>query len=256
MSGNTVTNLSAVAVALTATFLSQGAHAEELIAPVRPFADMVVASLDDLPDARKELLRDAADYVVRRAEDGETVKMVFVCTHNSRRSHLSQIWFQAAAAYFDVPNVESYSGGTEATACNIRTIHALRRAGLSIVATNQGSNPLYLTQYSDSLPPIRTYSKIYSTDGNPSSGFAAMMCCSDADRKCPNVRGADARFALHYQDPKVSDNTTLESATYDERNFQIAQEMFFILSEASRQLKESRESGNSSRTGTSVESDG
>ncbi|REJ98509.1 MAG: protein-tyrosine-phosphatase [Planctomycetota bacterium] len=207
-----------------------------MIEPVRPYVRGVVDSIDSLPAERKDKLSRVAEYIAARVADGETAKLVFICTHNSRRSHLSQIWCQTAAAYYGVPRVATYSGGTEATACNIRTIRALRRAGLSAVASTEGENPVYLVQYSELRPPIRAYSKVYSQEGNPTSEFAAMMCCSDADRECPDVAGADGRFPLHYEDPKVADNTPEEAQRYDERSLEIAREMFFLMAEVLRRL--------------------
>jgi hypothetical protein len=39
--------------------------------------------------------------------------------------------------------------------------------------------------------------------------------------------------ANKYVDPKVSDNSPKERATYDERSRQIAREMFFLMSQVS-----------------------
>jgi len=65
---------------------------------------------------RKEVLQPLAAYLQGKLNAGETIRLNFICTHNSRRSHLSQIWAQAMAFYFGVKNVFCYSGGTEATA--------------------------------------------------------------------------------------------------------------------------------------------
>jgi len=59
----------------------------------------------------------------------------------------------------------------------------------------------------------------------------ALMCCDDADQSCPHVPGALARIALHYVDPKVSDDRADEAATYDARSQQIASEMFYLISQ-------------------------
>lgn len=224
----TLTRILAAFAALT---IAADGMSAELLEPVQAFAERVDAAVDSLSQERQELLDGVCDYISTRVERGEPVRLVFICTHNSRRSHLAQVWCQIAAAHYDVPGIETFSGGTEATACNIRTVRALRRAGLSVVATSQTDNPVYLAQYSDALPPLQLYSKVYSRNGNPSSGFAAMMCCSDADEKCPLVSGSDGRFGLHYEDPKSADNSPAETQRYDERNLQIAQEMFHVMAE-------------------------
>ena len=55
------------------------------------------------------------------------------------------------------------------------------------------------------------------------------MCCDDADAKCPIVPGATRRIPLHYQDPKVADDTPQQDVTYDRRSLQIAAEMYYLL---------------------------
>src|SRR5690606_25102910 len=102
------------------------------------------------------------------------------------------------------------------------------RAGLSVVATGRGDNPIYLIQFSEARDPIRAFSKVYTEHGNPMSDFAALMCCSDADVRCPVVSGAEKRFSLHYEDPKEADGTPDEATRYDERSLQITREMFFV----------------------------
>jgi len=223
---------------VVALLTTASADDKELLEPVQPFVKQVVESLDTLPAERKQLLAKVADYAVEKIAKEETANFIFICTHNSRRSHLSQVWFQVAAAYYDVPLVQAYSGGTEATACNVRTVRALRRAGLSVVAATPGDNPVYLVQYSEAYRPLSVYSKVYDAGGNPTTNFAAMMCCSDADDKCPLVEGADGRFALHYLDPKEADDTPQEAERYDERNLQIAREMFYIMSQVAKRLDE------------------
>jgi hypothetical protein len=207
------------------------------VEPLKPFIERVANSTAALPDERKQKLAELADYIVKRIGNGEKAKLVFICTHNSRRSQFAQVLCETAAAYYQVPVLEAFSGGTEVTACNVRTVRALRRVGYSVVASTTNENPLYLVQYSESKPPICVHSKLYSADGNPGSEFAAVMCCADADENCPLVAGADVRFRIVYEDPKTADNTPQESQRYDERCVQIAREMFFLMSEVSRRTR-------------------
>ncbi len=175
-------------------------------------------------------LRQAAAFIRGRVDQGKPADLTFICTHNSRRSHLCQIWAQTAAAYYGLTNVATYSGGTEATACNIRTVRALRRAGFSIAQSTGGSNPVYLAQYSESRPAAKMYSKRFASAENPQKDFAAVFSCDDAAKRCPVVEGAALRLPILYVDPKVSDNSPAEAATYDERSGQIAREMFYLMS--------------------------
>lgn len=186
---------------------------------------------------RQKVLDPAAEFIAKKVAAKEPVQLNFICTHNSRRSHLSQVWAQTAATYYDVPGVETYSGGVEATACNVRTVRAMRRAGFSIAAANAEKNPLYLVQYAEAEPPLNAWSKVYLDPKNPKSGYGAMMCCDDVDEKCPTVEGSAIRIPLHYKDPKVADNTDQEANSYDTASKLIATEMFYLMSKAAEIAK-------------------
>lgn len=208
----------------------------DLIETLQPYVGDVVSSLNGLPEERREILDEMVGFITERVRAGEPVDLTFLCTHNSRRSLLGQAWAQTAAVHYDIPGVTAYSGGTETTACNPRTVRALRRAGFSVVQSNSEDNPHYLIQYSEARRPIEAYSKLYDAEGNPAAGFLAAMCCADADANCPVVHGASARIRLCYEDPKVADDTSEETARYDERCRQIAIEMFYVMSRVRESL--------------------
>lgn len=196
--------------------------------PLKQYLDHTIAEFDQISADRKKTLGELADYIRSKQDRGETARLNFICTHNSRRSHLAQIWTAVAAYDRDLEHIETYSGGTEATAFNPRAVAALERAGLRI--TNPGgSNPRYEVHYSDHAKPLICYSKTYDDPVNPSSGFAALMTCSDADENCPFVPGNEFRVAITYRDPKESDGIPNEKQTYDERCRQIAREMFWMV---------------------------
>lgn len=203
----------------------------DVLETLHPKIESITSEFEEIPSERKQALEEITDFVRSQIEAGEEPRLTFICTHNSRRSHLSQIWAQTAAAYYDVPGVKTFSGGTETTACNPRTVRAMRRAGFSVANSTPGEeNPHYLVQYSEGAAPIEAFSKVYHGESNPKSGFIAVMTCSHADTHCPLVEGSLLRVAVPYIDPKVSDGTDKESATYDERCHQIAREMFYLMS--------------------------
>jgi len=185
---------------------------------------------------RKEVLNAIANDVAARLKAGKRADMTFICTHNSRRSHMSQIWAATAAYYYGLDNVHTFSGGTQATACNCRTVAAMRRVGFDIEDATTGDNPIYLVRYAADRPVIRAYSKLYNADGNPKRDFMALMTCSVADKSCPVVQGAVSRYAIHYVDPRLCDDTPAETEAYNARCREIAQEMFYIMSEVRKQL--------------------
>ena len=182
-------------------------------------------------DERRALLESFAQHITERHDGERPVRLVFVCTHNSRRSHMAQLWAAAGAAANGL-NVATYSGGTESTAFNPRAVAALQRAGFTIERTTDDENPVYHVRMGDTLRPLTCFSKAYMHAPNPQSDFTAIMVCDDADARCPAVPGAAGRFAIQYVDPKVADGTPEEAATYDERCAQIAREMLYAMSVA------------------------
>jgi arsenate reductase (thioredoxin) len=232
-----IITLSLVALCLAGCSTAPKAKSADssLLPPLRSYVDEVAANLDSVPAERKAVLGEIAATMAKRLEDGHDANVTFICTHNSRRSHMSQIWAQTAARYYGLDKVHAYSGGTEATCCNPRTITAMRRAGFTVEDATAGDNPLYLIRYAEDRPPIRAYSKLYNADENPKDGFIALMTCSKADQTCPVVQGAVARYAIHYADPKVCDDLPTEAAAYNERCREIAREMFYIMSQVRKQ---------------------
>ncbi|MEL6142547.1 MAG: hypothetical protein AAFU67_13120 [Bacteroidota bacterium] len=136
-----------------------------------------------------------------------------------------------AAHYYDIPGVTTFSGGTESTALNPRMAAAFARAGFDIASESVGiENPVYSIRFADTAPAQKAWSKVYDDPANPQEQFAAVMTCDHADQNCPFVPGAERRFSLTYEDPKVADNTPSEKATYDERLRQIGRELLLAFS--------------------------
>ncbi len=180
---------------------------------------------------RKDTLANIAGYIRGKTEKSEIINLVFICTHNSRRSHLAQIWAQTAAEYYSIDNVICWSGGTETTAFNENAVHAVKKAGFEVNMSDTMENPLYLAKYSEEKKAIKCFSKLFSDNFNPSENFAAVMTCSHADENCPYIPGAERRFSLPYEDPKIYDGTNRESEKYEERSIEIAAEMFYLFAQ-------------------------
>jgi arsenate reductase (thioredoxin) len=161
-----------------------------------------------------------------RARKG-SLELLFVCTHNSRRSHMAQLLGAVAAQRAGI-GARTFSAGTEATAFNPRAIAALGRAGFEISGEASVPNPRYQVRWSPTEPPIEAFSKSLEDPSLPSSGFVAVMTCSQADAACPFVKGASARVAVPYEDPKVADGTPDEAQRYDERVEQIGRDLTWV----------------------------
>lgn len=195
--------------------------------------ERVMPAVANIPAERKESLDLIAAFVKERKAAGATADLTFICTHNSRRSHLSQLWAATAAWHFTQDHVRTYSGGTEATAFNPRAVAAVERAGFHVVKP-EGKNPVYEVSFAPDHAAERCWSKKYDDAANPQKDFCAVMTCSQADAACPIVQGALDRISLPYNDPKAADGTPEEAARYDERCLQIAVEMFYVMQQAAR----------------------
>lgn len=215
-------------VAMTQQRESRTALHPELAAHIRA---EVLPAIREIPDERRRALESLAAYVGEHRQGGEATALTFICTHNSRRSHLGQLWAATAAAFYGVDDVATFSGGTEATAFNPRAVAALRRAGFAIGEPEAAENPHYQVTFGPEQTPMEAFSKTYDDPFNPQAGFGAVMTCSLADRSCPVVMGADYRVSIPYEDPKEADDTPAEASRYDERSRQIASEMFYLFSQ-------------------------
>lgn len=198
-----------------------------------PEIENVINTIDikNISTERKTILQPLIDFIQAKVSSQEEIRLNLICTHNSRRSHLSQVWAQTAAAYFNIKNVFCYSGGTEATALFPMAAKTLEKSGFKIKTISEGSNPIYAIKYSENEHPIIGFSKTYDDDFNPQSEFAAILTCSQADGGCPFIAGAEKRIPITFEDPKAFDNTPQQAEKYQERSLQIASEMLYVFSQ-------------------------
>lgn len=185
---------------------------------------------EDISTERKKILQSLIDYIQSKVDQNQVVNLNFICTHNSRRSHISQIWAQCLAFHFGFNQVRCYSGGTETTALFPMVVKTLENAGFKIKSIAQTENPIYSIKYASNEHPITGFSKKLDDIFNPSSEFAAIMTCDSANESCPIVDGAEIRIPVTYQDPKAFDQTPQQTEKYQERSSQIATEMFYVFS--------------------------
>lgn len=187
-------------------------------------------NVDEISLERKAILKPLIDFISEKKSQNKPIRINFICTHNSRRSHLGQIWAQTMANYFTIDNVTTYSGGTETTAMFPKVGETLVKQGFEIQKISETNNPVYAIKFDENSHPIIAFSKKYSDDFNPKSDFAAIMTCSHADGNCPFIAGAEKRIPITYDDPKLFDNTDQQDEKYAERSLQIATEMKYVFS--------------------------
>jgi protein-tyrosine phosphatase/arsenate reductase len=191
--------------------------------------ETLIQNFQEISAERKALLEKLSAYIQSKVDSQSPIHLNYICTHNSRRSHLGQVWAKVAATFYGVENVFTYSGGTEATAFNPNAIESLTTAGFRVEPTNTTSNPIYHVYFSEIDFSI-CFSKKFNDEANPKENFAAIMTCSDADENCPFVSGCELRLGSTYHDPKAYENSPLRGEKYAERSNQIASECLYVFS--------------------------
>jgi len=195
------------------------------------YSATIVQEFKEIDDSRRDDIKKIAEYIIGQITEKRRASLLFVCTHNSRRSQLAQVWIKIATVFYGVNDIASFSGGTEVSGVNIRVIRSLERAGVTINCPDPGlTNPVYNVMGDELNGAMKLFSKLYDDPANPDTGFCAVMVCSDADEACPVVAGADMRTAIPYSDPGYSDDSPSETEIYDATCRTIAREMFFTVS--------------------------
>lgn len=214
-----------------------------LLPPVQAHAERIAATLDQIDEVHREAAERLGAWIAQAYRPGEPLPAIVICTGNSRRSLLGSTLGNVAAAYHGLPEVRFFSGGTDPTAFNPRTIAALRAIGVEIEPLGEEAprgepdlpNPKYRVHWGEPgtpEPSMVEFSKRFLDPENPREGFAAILVCDSADAGCPIVPGAAARISAPYPDPKDFDDTPREADAYAERRDDIARMMFAALRHA------------------------
>lgn len=178
---------------------------------------------------RKQSLNKLAEILSKELKATNKVNILFICTHNSRRSQFSQVWCQYIAEMFEFNNITCYSGGTEVTSVYPQVIDTLKEHGFHITSSSELDNPVYQLGKDDEKK-MSLFSKLYFDPSIPEKDFVAILTCDEANEMCPNIPGAKIRFPLSYVDPKFSDNTPNQNIEYKHTSTTIAGEMYYVFS--------------------------
>ncbi len=197
---------------------------------------LLVGQEDMISPDRKELLDELSIYVAGKLQSSKKVDLLFICTHNSRRSHLAQVWARAASYYYKIQGINSYSGGTQVTAFNKNAVNALRKAGFKIFLEKEGANPTYKIKVGRNTSPVICFSKVYSHKKNPQENFVAVMTCSAANEAFPIIKGAYYRTSINYEDPKKYEGTAQAETANEGTSFEIGREMFYVFKKVAENL--------------------
>ncbi|MBW3523398.1 protein-tyrosine-phosphatase [Chryseobacterium sp. NKUCC03_KSP] len=195
---------------------------------IKERCEIISKNFKEIDPERKGLLEKLASHIQEKFHSGKEINLVYVCTHNSRRSYLGQIWAKVAADFYGF-NINTFSAGTEATAFNQNAINALRSAGFDVEKLDETTNPKYEVVFGENKSSF-CFSKVIDDGTLPKENFVAVMTCGDADENCPFIPGCDLRIGTTYFDPRSYDNSILQEEKYTERSNQIAMECLYVFS--------------------------
>ena len=193
-----------------------------------------LAEFDQISYHRRHTLEHLGRLIAKQISGQGNTKIVFVCTHNSRRSQLAQVWSTTAALHFTISGISILSAGTQATEVDQRTIGALDRAGFTWKRSDN-PNPIYTLRIDSTGPTISLFSKTLLDSIEGTEDGIAVMTCSSADLACPTIDWVSSRVSLCYDDPKTSNGTLQESDTYDACCLAISREMLYAFSTIQKQ---------------------
>lgn len=195
---------------------------------IKDRCEILSKNFKEINPERKALLEKLAAHIQGKINENEEINLVYICTHNSRRSHLGQVWGKVAADFYGF-KINTFSAGTEATAFNQNAINTLISAGFDVKKLHENENPKYEVIFGEGKSNL-CFSKTIDNENIPKENFAAVMTCGDADENCPFIPGCDLRIGTTYFDPKSYDNSVLQDEKYIERSNQIAMECLYVFS--------------------------
>jgi protein-tyrosine-phosphatase len=190
--------------------------------------DHCLQQIDYISESRKKELKKLATSIIKNITTHNEAHVVFICTHNSRRSQLAELWLRYACKNNSFENIEIFSAGTETTAFNHRMVNALIDAGFIFRLVKAGENPAYRISSSEIDMSNILFSKTYDHPSISQNNIIAVMVCNDAAENCPYIPYASERIKLSYEDPKHSDDTEQESETYRKKVIEIGSEMMYL----------------------------
>lgn len=193
------------------------------------YCQELTSHFSEIPEERTQTLKHLASHITNKMNQEQVTHLMYICTHNSRRSFFGQVWAAIAAEFYGFSSIKTYSAGTEVTQINPTAITTLLNIGCSISGDFSGDNPVYKVKYTDDLS-VTCFSKTINHENNPKKDFIAIMTCSEVNESCPVVLGSDLRIATPYEDPKQFDKTPMEKAQYEITSRKIALETLFTFS--------------------------
>ena len=194
---------------------------------------MTLADLNARVDpTRRPALRSCAAAIARQLDARGEVSVVAVCTHNSRRSQLAEVWLAVASAAAGLGGVSVCSGGSDPVAVAPGAIAVLRERGFRVEADTADANPRLRVRGHGIERELYAKPLGEAVAGVPLRGGVALMVCAAADAACPPVPQVGYRARLPFADPRHADGTPGEAAAYRAASDRIEAEMRWLVRES------------------------
>ena len=131
------------------------------------------------------------DIIISEIKEGliNTNNIIFLCTHNSRRSQLCQIWGYILAKIYKVDLIFN-SAGSEKTEVHENIFYCLSYLGIKAENNKVIFKDLIINLHSKTLNEIKE------------DKFIAIMTCSDTEKSCPTDPRSIKNIKMFYEDPK------------------------------------------------------
>ena len=176
---------------------------------------------------RQEKWNDLAQHL-RKTDNKGAIN--FICTHNARRSVISQSIASALAYHYGLNGIVAWSGGAEETFVHPNSIKLLLRIGFRLKEQTTGENPRYTLSFAVDAPDLLLFSKKFDDPSSPAP-YHAILVCSKGDAACPFIPNVASRTLIPFEDPGAYDNTPQADEAYYEAATRIGGELkqFFQL---------------------------
>jgi len=185
----------------------------------------------NISEERRYRLNEIASYVRQQKKQNQIAQLLFITTNQSTIGQMAQIWAETAAFYYGLNNVTTFSGGLHPDTISEKMIFALERAGYIVYTTELSGGVVYKVKYSYNLKPIIVFPKKINHKKNPDGQFMAIIIEPNANANLTEVKGAQKRLSIYYDDPQGYEGVPEEEKIYNERSRQIALEMFYVFSQ-------------------------
>lgn len=193
---------------------------------IEEFLRKSAMTINEIKPKRMEKLDVIARMIKKDVQHKGLANVVFVCTHNSRRSQFAEVALSLCLRELNMEQIETYSCGTEETRIAQPVVDLLKTYDMEVSEEVDKENPIVSLDYEGWSKKL--FSKTYEYKGFEDKEFVAVMVCDDAAENCPFVPRFVNRIPHSYIDPKRADGTDLQEKRYSQTFSLILQEMMYL----------------------------